>query len=270
MGQISSCPSCCDATNSTREEIKLVDETIPLTKHSKVDVQSSNIESTSSDTAISSSVDTEQIYNLIQVAYDKFMEFVKNDGHIEGLELLLDKEGIKILAMDTPEGGTILQTEWVFPFEPKVYIDFSGRHDLRKNWDTNIDQNVKVGDLDFGISITYSLYKKIMMMAQREMLTAHKKFHESGIWYDVSTSVELSEYPIKPDIIRAKVFMAGYILEPIQTPSGIHTKVTSINHGDYGLNSAAKKMFKSFMSSTFPKYTRLFTKTVRKELGLEP
>jgi hypothetical protein len=266
MGQIT---SCCEASISTNEEIKFGDESVPLAKHERSKEHATNLESVSSETAIPISMDKEQTLNLIQEAYEKLMEIVRNGGHIEGLEQLLDKDGIKVYSMETPEGGTILKSEWVFPFEPKVFIEYSARHDLRKNWDTNIEQIIKVGDLGPGITVTYFLYKKIMVMSQREVLTASKKFQEGGIWYDVATSVESNDYPIKPDIVRAKVFMSGYILEPVQTPTGIQTKITSINHGDYGLNPAAKKLFKSFMSSTFPKYTRLFTKTVRKELGLE-
>ena len=145
------------------------------------------------------------------------------------LELLINTEDFKVFGKDT-EHGLMLKTNWTVPYSPDVYISFIRDFEARKRWDRNIEECRKLCYLAPDISINYQRYKKMMVVSKRELLVACRTVPLGDSVLDVSCSVETEEIPVAEDVVRARLHLGGYHVQPCEAG----TKITAISVMDFG------------------------------------
>lgn len=211
-------------------------------------------------------LDKECITTLLSQACNKFIDLAKNELSDDGCECISNKEDFKIYSGDLGSAGSLLKCRWIFPYDSQVFLEYLLKDNLRKKWETSISELNKVCDVSSDTFISYILYKRILAVAPRDLLIATKIMRMGESWVVVNTSVDLESYPEKEGIVRSKVLVSGYFLEPLLSGSNIQTLVTQISLGDYGLGSAMKNLFRNFTATNIPKYGRAFVRMVRREV----
>ena len=90
------------------------------------------------------------------------------------------------------------------------------------------------------------------MMAPRDILMVSKRgYYENGV-FDVCTSIDSPAFPETSGVVRAKVMLGGYLVEPIiMDEEGNIAKVTSISESNFG-GSIPVSMLKSLAVKHVP------------------
>lgn len=146
------------------------------------------------------------------------------------LPLHAQKPGIQIYGTDTSR-GFLMKSVWTSTFSPEVVLAFAQNNFLRLSWDPNLAERRTIGCVTEEIRITYERYKKILGVAQRDMLSAGKMCRlRDGSLLDWSVSVEIAELPVVQDVIRAHLYLGGYHIQA--TPQG--SLIALYNEVNYG------------------------------------
>lgn len=124
-----------------------------------------------------------------------------------------------------------MKSVWTSTFPPETVLAFAQNNSLRLNWDSNLAERRTIGCVTEEIRITYERYRKILGVAQRDMLTAGKTgILVDGSLLDWSVSVEIAEIPVISEVIRAHLYLGGYHIQA--TPEG--SRIALYNEVNYG------------------------------------
>ena len=90
------------------------------------------------------------------------------------------------------------------------------------------------------------------MMAPRDILMVSKRGSFKEGLFDICTSIDSPAFPESSGIVRAKVMIGGYFVEPIEMDSeGNIAKVTSVSESNFG-GSIPVSMLKSLTVKHIP------------------
>lgn len=146
------------------------------------------------------------------------------------LPLQIQRPGIHIYGTDTKR-GFLLKSVWESPYPAETVLAFTQNTALRLTWDVNLAERYAVGNVTEDISISYERYRKILGVAQRDLLSAGKTCKlEDGSILDASVSVEVADIPVNEGIIRAHLYMGGYHIRPTAHGCSI-SLYNDINYG---------------------------------------
>jgi len=183
------------------------------------------------------------------------------------LSLVSNKDNLIIHSKDTPR-GFLLRSEWLMEFEPSEFIQFLGDVSVRPSWDKKMESVTQVKSIMSEYGVYYQKYKKIMLLAQRDVLYVSKTFQLGTAWVDICSSVELPEFP--PDengTVRMRLFLGGYYAEPLAEPVGVlKTKVMCVSECDFG-GAVPRAIVKKVSEITIPSYVKEVEVALRAHLG---
>lgn len=111
--------------------------------------------------------------------------------------------------------------------------------------------------INYEVGVYYAVYKKILMAAPREMLVVVKTYEQDGNWIDVSTSVELDDFPVEKDRVRVQVHYGGHFIQPIlPDEQGNITQILAFSHADFQIPAALKGASLKFAANAIPRHTK--------------
>ena len=183
-----------------------------------------------------------------------------------GLELIVEKEHIRVYGRDTNR-GFLLRSEWLIAYEPEVFIRFLSNIDLRLRWDKKMESLHPIKNIPPDYGVYYQTYKKIMLLAQRDLVYISKTFSVGEAWVDVCSSVDIQEVREVKDVVRMKLYMGGYFVQPLPSHLGKMTsKVVCVSECDFG-GSIPKAIVKKVSAITIPSYVRELEDALRNYLN---
>ena len=204
----------------------------------------------------------QQVERAIEVFFDHVSRPAAEDM---GLELIVEKENVRVYGRDTSR-GFLLRSEWLIAYEPQVFIQFLGDVDLRLKWDKKMESVHRLKTIPPAYGVYYQTYKKIMLLAQRDLLYVSKTFQAGQAWVDVCTSIDLDEVGEKKDIVRMKLYLGGYYVESLQPAVGrMVARVVCVSECDFG-GSVPKAIVKKVSAITIPSYIREVEEALRRHL----
>ena len=210
----------------------------------------------------------QRLVSHINNTLDNFFSMIRAPVSSDSsLELISSKDNLTIYSKDTPR-GFLLRSEWLMEFEPAEFIQFLGNVELRKNWDKKMESVTKLQTILSEYGVYYQKYKKIMLLAQRDLLYVSKTFQLGDAWVDICSSIEMPEFPPdQNDIVRMRVFLGGYYAEPLTNPTGpMKTKVTCVSECDFG-GAIPRAIVKKVTAITIPSYVKEVEDALRSHLG---
>lgn len=185
--------------------------------------------------------------------------------NLEGFVHMIEKDGIKVLSKDTPD-GILMWSEYSVPYKPRDLLAFIAKTEKRKLWDSNIAEASKVAQTSSNTYVTYTVYKRFLTISSRDLLLLNTQGQHGEAYYEASSSIEIDEYPITKTHIRANVILAGYYITPITDDSGAeHSKVVNFSESKFG-GSLPIGMVKKASASAVPKYVRSLCVALSKDL----
>jgi len=214
------------------------------------------------------SEEDQRLVSRINSTLDSFFSMIRTPVDSDpSLELISNKDNVMVHSKDTPR-GFLLRSEWLMEFEPGEFIQFLGDVELRRTWDKKMESVTKLKTIMSEYGVYYQKYKKIMLLAQRDLLYVSKTFQMGDAWVDICSSIELPEFPPdQQDTVRMRVFLGGYYAEPLATPSGLlKTKVTCVSECDFG-GAIPRAIVKKVTAITCPSYVKEVDDALRAHLG---
>lgn len=183
---------------------------------------------------------------------------------VTGYDVIFDKENCKVYSKEASE-GYVLKYTWNVPYSPKEFMEFMDIVDLRKTWDSNIDNIKVIGFYNPKESIMYTRYKKFITFDPRETLAYNKSTHVNGNLAEITFSVQSDLYPVSDGAVRVNLYVAGLYAEHIEPDEfGNKTKVTCLSHMDVGLPKALNNVARKFAGTTIPPLTKKISTQLRK------
>ena len=119
-------------------------------------------------------------------------------------------------------------------------------------------QTIEIGS---GIILTYTRFKKILGVSQRDMVIISKEIEFDGGIMLVSTSYEHENFPEFQGITRIKIELAGYYLKEDKE----HTSVFTITQANFG-GIIPHKMMKNTVATTIPRFHNNLFAAIEKSL----
>lgn len=195
----------------------------------------------------------------IELATIEFLSHIRGSFEEEGFSETLKKENIRVSSKET-ELGYILKSEIFIDFTPNEIIDLILDIKNRKTWDDNVEKIELVLTLPEDTTITYVKYKKLLVIASRDVVLLNKAMRAHNGLVFVSTSCEVDEYPVTDAAVRAQISLSGYYLEPV-SPS--KTKIVSYTIADVG-GSIPKALVKTAAATALPRFIKNMERGLKK------
>ena len=107
------------------------------------------------------------------------------------------------------------------------------------------------------------LYKRILTVSPRELLVLNRKQKRGDVWFDVSASIQSSDFPVNPNYIRAHLYIGGHMIEPCHEEDGTRAKITNFVQADFG-GSLPATMIKKMSAMTLPQFAKSITRAIEK------
>jgi hypothetical protein len=205
---------------------------------------------------------TEQLLTQSDQLFQQFLDLINSSENDTSFVQVVAKEGITVYSKDVEE-GFVLKCIWKIPYSPDEFINFIGNIEHRKKWDKNIDQVKVVDSLDEKTRVMHLLYKRILTVSPRELLVLNRKQKRGEVWFDVSASIQSSEFPENPSYIRAHLYIGGHMIEPCLEEDGTRAKITNYVQADFG-GSLPATMIKKMSAMTLPQFAKSITKAIEK------
>lgn len=174
---------------------------------------------------------------------------------------MIDKEGFLVYGQDLDE-GFLVKAQWKSKFTPKEILDYFRLNNERKIWDKNIDQVEEIPGDASDEYITYTKFKKVIAISQRDMLIISNIVERNDGILVVSKSIEHEKYPESSEVTRIKIFTAGYYFEDISDDQ-YKTKVFSLTKANFG-GSISQKFVKKATAIALPKLYQAMEKGMEK------
>lgn len=168
-----------------------------------------------------------------------------------GLELVLNRDTIKVYSQDTP-AGFLLRSEWFTTHTAQDFITFLSDLEARKTWDKNQESLQEIASLGAQTALFYKKYKGMLGMSRRDMVYVSRyKQHNAG-WMDISTSITHPDYPETAEAVRMQLFLGGYFAKSIEPGK---TQVICISECSFG-GSIPKAIVKAASITTIPTFAK--------------
>jgi hypothetical protein len=204
-----------------------------------------------------------ELIDTISKTMQKFLEDIRQDPEKLGYKKVLTQNAVEVLLKDVP-GGYSLMSIWKCSFPAEKVASFLRLVDKRKDWDSHVSECKKICDISSDIAVYYTLYKRFLTMAPRDVLIVGQQLHLEDAWVDVSTSINSSLVPETTSIVRAKVVLAGYYMQTIpKDESGNITLVTSVSEANFG-QSLASGIVKNMSTNLTPKFVKAMIEGMKK------
>jgi hypothetical protein len=250
------CLCCCPGSHKLQEADEEKNSVIlPVFTNSTEDAKSEEIHE-----------EDHRLIHQVERAIEVFFEHVNRPAAEDmGLELIVEKENVRVYGRDTNR-GFLLRSEWLIAHEPDVFIRFLGDVDLRLTWDKKMESVRRLKTIPPDYGVYYQTYRKIMLLAQRDLLYVSKTFAVGQAWADVCTSVDLAEAGEVKDVVRMRLYLGGYYVERLEKEVGkMLSRVICVSECDFG-GSVPKAIVKKVSAITIPSYVREVEEALRKHL----
>lgn len=207
-----------------------------------------------------------ELLDVITKTMQKFLEDVRQDPLKIGYKLVLTQNQVQVLLKDMP-GGYSLMSIWKCQYSAEKIAKFLKLVEKRKEWDTHVSECKKICDITSDVAVYYTLYKRFLTMAPRDILIVGQQLNLEDAWVDVSTSIDSTLVPENNNIVRARIILAGYHLQTIpKDENGNITQVTSISEANFG-QSLALGIVKNMSTNLTPKFVKAMIDGIKKLEG---
>ena len=204
-----------------------------------------------------------ELVDTISKTMQRFLEEVRQEPQKIGYKQVLSQNSVEVLLKDIP-GGYSLMSVWKCGIPADKVARFLKMVEKRKEWDSHVSECKKICDISADIAVYYTLYKRFLTMAPRDVLIVGQQLQIEEGWVDVSTSIESSLVPESSSIVRAKVGIAGYYMQRIpKDDQGNVTLVTSISEANFG-QSLASGIVKNMSANLTPKFVKAMVDGMKK------
>ena len=204
-----------------------------------------------------------ELIDTVTKTMQKFLEEVRQDPEKQGYKKVLTQNAVEVLLKDVP-GGYSLMSVWKCSVSADRVAAFLKLVERRKEWDSHVSECKKICDITSDIAVYYTLYKRFLTMAPRDVLIVGQQIMLEDAWVDVSTSINSSLVPETTNIVRAKVNIAGYYIQNIpKDEEGNMTMVTSISEANFG-QSLASSIVKNMSTNLTPKFVKAMIDGMKK------
>lgn len=205
----------------------------------------------------------ESIPNVLSAVtkLDKAFEAVLKVIKAKDLDLLLSNADLRVYGRLTPR-GYFIKTVWQTPLPPDTVMRFIRKYEERPTWDPNLTACSLLSAVN-GVSFVYQRYKKVLTVSPRDMVLGIKTYTLKDAMIDVAVSMDLPEYPVYEEAVRAQVYMGGFYAET--TRDG--TRVIAATEIDFG-GVIPKVMMMRMSAMAMPTYIkRLMAGVQRQEVS---
>lgn len=267
MGSLHSCPNCFsrEFQSTTNDQVQGLSETC-VNFHTNFigpgmdEAASMGEEKVQSVERLSKS----DVIDSLQKVYKEFLKEVAEDPEKIGYVKTLTSGNIEILLKDVT-GGYSMMSIWKCDIPAQKIAEFLMMVDKRKEWDSHVAECKKICDISEGIGLYYTLYKRFLTMAQRDVLVATQQIRLEHAWVNVSTSINSSIIPESDKVVRAKVNKSGYFIQDMpKDVEGNCSIVVSVYDANYG-QSVAAAIVKKMTASVAPKYIKMMIEAMRRQ-----
>lgn len=261
MGATYSCYNCF----SQELQPNIDSKNSPCLYESTNDSNYNNYESThrSEDEIESEALSKTELIDTITKTMQRFLDDIRQDPLKIGYKQVLNQNSVEVLLKDVP-GGYSLMSIWKCSVPADKVARFLKLVERRKDWDTHVSECKKICDISSDIAVYYTLYKRFLTMAPRDVLIVGQQIQLENAWVDVSTSIDSSLVPESSSIVRAKVGIAGYYMQTIpMDEQGNVTIVSSISEANFG-QSLATGIVKNMSTNLTPKFVKAMIDGMKK------
>eukprot|EP00359_Climacostomum_virens_P010452 CAMPEP_0204904886 /NCGR_PEP_ID=MMETSP1397-20131031/5112_1 /ASSEMBLY_ACC=CAM_ASM_000891 /TAXON_ID=49980 /ORGANISM="Climacostomum Climacostomum virens, Strain Stock W-24" /LENGTH=222 /DNA_ID=CAMNT_0052073711 /DNA_START=129 /DNA_END=797 /DNA_ORIENTATION=+ len=193
----------------------------------------------------------------------KFLDKV-HQPTVEGCVVMVEKDGIKVLAKDTPD-GIFMWSEYRIPFRPQQVLSFISKLERRKLWDSNIQDVRKVVQVNSSTYVSYTVYKGFLTVKSRDLVLLSTQGKDGESYYEASASVDIDEYPASNAHVRARMLIGGFFIIPVQVEGGAeHSRILNFSESNIG-GSMPMSFIKKMSASAIPKYVQSLSNALAKE-----
>lgn len=198
-------------------------------------------------------------FNVIENACNEFLSHVNCEFNEPGFAEALKKDNLHVIARES-EKGYVMKSEYLLECSPQAIITLLLDVDTRKSWDDNVEKIDLVLNLPRDTSVTYIKFKKMLIIASRDILVVNRVMKVNNGWAFVSASCEMEEFPEVQDTIRAVVDVSGYYMESI---SDEKCKIIGYTKGDAG-GKIPKALVKTATVTALPKFINSLQRAAKK------
>ena len=184
--------------------------------------------------------------SILNACESEFL-LIKDQISSEDCSEILNKGGFKVLGQDC-SNGFLLKVEFSSFSSPKSFLAFLKNSELRPKWDKNVEKIVII-EVSSQVYITYTKFKKILGVSQRDMVIISKEIETGEGMMVVSTSFNHSDFPESQDTTRIKIDIAGYYLKTTEAGSQVF-HITQANFGGI----LPQKFMKNAVAMSMPKF----------------
>ena len=201
--------------------------------------------------------DTEEIVRTVDACEQELKELIART-EVSPLPLCSQKPGIHIYGIDTPR-GFLMKSVWDCPCPPHTVLAFTRDDATRLTWDPTLAECRQVMDITDEIGVTYERYNKIVIVSARDILSAGKLCSVDDGLLDVSVSIQMTDFPPVPGVVRAHLYVGGYHIRP--TPQG--SLVSLYNEMDFG-GAIPRKLLVKMSAMTLTGWVTSFNQAIVK------
>lgn len=199
------------------------------------------------------------LFNIIENACSEFLSHVNCEFNEPGFAEALKKDNLHVIARES-EKGYVMKSEYFLECSPQAIIKLLLDIDARKSWDDNVEKIDLVLNLPQDTSVTYIKFKKMLIIASRDILVVNRVLKVNNGWAFVSASCEMEDFPEVQDTIRAVVDVSGYYMESTNTEK---CRIIGYTKGDAG-GKIPKALVKTATVTALPKFINSLQRAAKK------
>jgi len=266
MGALLSCPNCFtrELQTNPNEQVQGLSDTC-LSFHTNFE----RSEMKDEGEGVSEKVRTEEGLSKVEVIdglQRVLKEFLKEVGQApedSGYVRALSSAGIEIFLKDVV-GGYSMMSVWKCDVPARKIAKFLGMAERRKEWDSHVAEFKRICEIGEGICLYYTLYKRFLTMAPRDVLVATQEIQVGNAWVNISTSIGSNIVPENERVVRAKVNKSGYFIQDMEKDEwGNCSRVISVFDANYG-QSVASAIVKKMTVNVAPKYVKMMIEAMKR------
>lgn len=204
-----------------------------------------------------------EVIDSLQRVLKEFLKEVRGEPEDIGYVKALSSAGIEIYLKDVL-GGYSMISVWKCDVPAWKIAKFLGMAEKRKEWDSHVAEFKKICEISEGICLYYTLYKRFLTMAPRDVLVATQEIQLENAWVNISTSIGSNIVPENDRVVRAKVNKSGYFIQDIEKDElGNCSMVISVLDANYG-QSVASAIVKKMTVNVAPKYIKMMIEAMKR------
>jgi hypothetical protein len=196
-----------------------------------------------------------ELIDTIANTMERFMSEVRQEPEKSGYKKVLSQNAVDVYIKDVP-GGFSVMSVWRCSYPAERLARFLRLVERRKDWDTNVAECKRICNITSEIAVYYTLFKRFLTMAPRDLLIVAQHSRLEDAWVDVCTSITSSIVPETTSVVRAKMIVGGFYMQEIPTDEhGNVTLVINVSEGNFG-QSLGTSLVKSMSTNLAPKFVK--------------